>query len=103
MTKLYFDKNKLNNQITPYIKNGITKLNNATCIINRISIPSDFHYKTKTIISINNINTMTKELTKLNDWINSSQIEITQLMEEINNNINEVTITDIEERKNIIV
>jgi len=104
MTKLLFNKEKIQNNILPSLGTSISYLEKAISDTD-IRIPTSFEYLSYLVNIKSNVRSQLLKLYDLRDWLNISITKVDLTMEELNNDIkllDDIDIKDKDKWTNII-
>ena len=101
MTKIYYSKNKLQNNVIVNLEKGIVNLNRAKLISSTLNIP-EFSMKNELRDLNNYFDSSISEINHIIDWIKDTKEIYEKLEDEINSNMIQVNKLKIDERKMIV-
>jgi len=103
MTKLYFDSNKINNNLLPQLLDSKKKLETLLKDLNSMNIPYDFSYRNYLKNLISKIESYIKKVKYMEDKIEYSNKQNVKLKDDFNFGFSQIEKNDIKIRESLIV
>lgn len=102
MVKLYFNNSNLNKDVKPSIISTVGYLSNVINDSNSLVIPSSFEYAKELKDFSYNIKKIKDELTKVNEWIDFSNRNYDNTMNEISDGLKQIDDLEIKVREKLV-
>ena len=100
MVKLVYNGSYLNKYTYDRIRDVKTNLRNAYNILEYLDIPNDFKYKTYLKGCDNELKRYYDRLDKLYNWLQKTNNQLNDCIDDLENDINKIEVTVIKSRNN---